>query len=163
VLSLICAVARNGVIGRGGRLPWYLPDDLAHFKRTTLGHPVIMGRRTWESLARALPGRRNLVVTRTRGYRAEGAEVFDSLDAALAACGPGSDPLVIGGAELYAAALPRAQRIHLTRVHADVEGDTCFPPFAEGDFVELERIEHPADARHAFAFSIVTLERRSAA
>jgi dihydrofolate reductase len=160
VLSLIVAVARNGVIGRGGKLPWHLPDELAHFKRTTLGHPVIMGRRTWESLPRALPGRRNLVVTRSRGYRAEGAEVFDSLDTALAACEPGSDPIVIGGAELYAAALPRAQRIYLTRVHADVEGDSHLAPFAERDFVEVARLEHPADERHAFAFSIATLERR---
>ena len=96
MLVLIAAVARNGVIGREGRLPWRLPDDLAHFKRTTLGHPVIMGRRTWESLAGPLPGRRNLVVTRTRGYRADGAEVFASLDDALAACTSGPDPFVIG-------------------------------------------------------------------
>jgi dihydrofolate reductase len=163
LLSLICAVARNGVIGREGRLPWHLPDDLAHFKRTTLGRPVIMGRRTWESLGRALPGRRNLVVTRTPGYAAPGAEVFASLDAALAACGEASDPVVIGGAELYAAALPRAQRIYLTRVHADVEGDVFFPPFAADDFAEVARVEHAADARHAHAFSIVTLERRRAA
>jgi dihydrofolate reductase len=160
VISIICAVARNGVIGRDGQLPWHLPDDLAHFKRTTLGRPVIMGRRTWESLPRALPGRRNLVVTRTPGYAARGAEVFASLDAALGACGEASDPVVIGGAELYAAALPRAQRIYLTRVHAEVEGDVYFPRFSEADFAEIERLDHPADARHAFAFSVVTLERR---
>jgi dihydrofolate reductase len=161
MLSLIAAVARNGVIGHGGRLPWHLPADLAHFKRTTLGRPVIMGRKTWESLRAALPGRRNLILTRTPGYRAPGAEVFASLDAALAACGPAADPVVIGGAALYAEALPRAQRIFLTRVHADVPGDAFFPAFREQDFAEVERIEHPADARHAFAFSIITLERRS--
>jgi len=161
VLSLIAAVARNGVIGAGGKLPWHLPDDLAHFKRITLGRPVIMGRKTWESLPRALPGRRNLVVTRTPGYRAAGAEVFASLDAALAACGLTADPVVIGGAALYAEALPRAQRVLLTRVHAEVPGDAFFPPFREEDFAEVERVEHAADARHAFAFSIVTLERRS--
>jgi dihydrofolate reductase len=161
MLSLICAVARNGVIGRAGGLPWHLPDDLAHFKRVTLGHPILMGRRTWQSLPRALPGRRNLVVTRTPHYAAPGAEVFASLDAALAACGAESDPVVIGGAALYAAALPRARRIYLTRVHADVEGDVRFPPFREQDFEEVERIEHPADARHAHAFSICRLERRA--
>jgi dihydrofolate reductase len=161
VLSIICAVARNGVIGRGGRLPWHLPDDLAHFKRVTLGRPVIMGRRTWESLPRALPGRRNLVVTRAPGYAARGAEVFASLDAALATCGEASDPVVIGGAELYAEALPRARRIYLTRVNAEVEGDVYFPPFPEAEYAEIERIEHAADARHAFAFSIATLERRA--
>jgi dihydrofolate reductase len=162
VLSLIAAVARNGVIGRAGGLPWHLPDDLAHFKRTTLGRPVIMGRRTWESLPRALPGRRNLVVTRTPGYAAPGAEVCDSLERALAACGEGTDPVVIGGAALYAAALPRAQRIYLTRVHADVEGDVHFPPFRTQDFAEIGRVDHPADARHAHPFSILTLERRTA-
>jgi len=161
MLSLICAVARNGVIGRAGGLPWHLPDDLAHFKRVTLGHPVIMGRRTWESLPRALPGRRNLVVTRTPGYAAPGAEVFASLEQALAACDADAQPVVIGGAALYAAALPLAQRIHLTRVHADVEGDVRFPAFPEQDFEEVERLEHAADARHAHAFSICTLERRA--
>jgi dihydrofolate reductase len=160
VLSIIAAVARNGVIGAKGRLPWHLPAELAHFKRTTMGHPVIMGRKTWESLPAALPGRRNLVLTRTPGYRASGAETFSSLDEALAACGPAADPVVIGGAALFAEALPRAQRIFLTRVHADVPGDTFFPAFRGQDFAEVERVEHPADARHAFAFSIVTLERR---
>jgi dihydrofolate reductase len=160
VLSLVCAVARNGIIGRGGALPWHLPDDLAHFKRITLGHPVIMGRRTWESLPRALPGRRNLVVTRTPGYRAAGAEVFESLEQALAACTASDDPVVIGGAALYAAVLPRVQRIYLTCVDADVEGDVHFPPWRREDFREVGRVEHPADARHAHAFSFVTLERR---
>jgi dihydrofolate reductase len=160
VLALIAAVARNGVIGRAGGLPWRLPDEMAHFKRTTLGHPVIMGRRTWESLAGPLPGRRNLVVTRTRGYCAEGAEVFGALDDALAACASGPDPFVIGGAELYAEALPRADRIHLTRVHAEVPGDVHFPAFDESEFRQLSRVDHPADERHAYAFSIVTLERR---
>jgi dihydrofolate reductase len=160
VLQLIAAVARNGVIGREGELPWRLPDDLAHFKRTTLGHPVIMGRRTWESLAGPLPGRRNLVVSRTSGYRAQGAEVFTDLDAALAACASGPDPFVIGGAELYAQALPRAQRVLLTRVHADVSGDARFPELPADQFREISRVDHPADERHAYAFSIVTLERR---
>jgi len=160
VLALIAAVARNGVIGRAGKLPWRLPDDLAHFKRTTLGHPLIMGRKTWESLRGPLPGRRNLVVTRAPGYRADGAEVFGSLDAALAACAPETDAFVIGGAEIYAQALPRADRLYLTRVHADVSGDALFPELGSDEFREISRVDHPADERHAHAFSIVVLERR---
>jgi len=129
-LTLIAAVARNGVIGQDNRLPWHLPADLKHFKTLTTGHAVIMGRNTWESLPekfRPLPGRQNIVVTRNEAYRAEGAVVVTSLPAALTAA-QSDEAFVIGGAELYAAALPLADRLQLTEIDADYEGDTWFPP-----------------------------------
>ncbi len=109
-LNLIVAVARNGVIGRNGALPWRLPEDLAHFKRTTMGSPIIMGRKTWESIGRPLPGRRNIVVSRSKNLAANGAEIAADLDAALALCADATEAFVIGGAQLYSAARPRAQR-----------------------------------------------------
>ena len=160
MLSLICAVARNGVIGRAGELPWHLPADLAHFKRVTWGKPIAMGRRTHESIGRALPGRRNIVVTRRRSYRPEGCETAPGLDAARALCEGKDELIVIGGAMLYAEALPHASRIYLTRVRAEVEGDVRFPDFDPDEWVEVERADHPRDERHAHAFSIAMLERR---
>ena len=129
ILSLIAAIARNGVIGIDNRLPWHLPADLKHFKALTTGHAVIMGRKTWESLPakfRPLPGRRNIVVTRNAAFRAEGALVAGSLAAAVALA-ESSEAFIIGGAELYAAALPLADRLCLTEIDADFEGDTRFP------------------------------------
>ena len=133
-LGLIVAMARGGAIGRDGGLPWRLPDDLAHFKKTTLGHCLIMGRKTWESLPGALPGRTSIVVTRRGGQQFEGAEAASSVDAAVAiAAGLGDpEPIVAGGAEIYALALPRVARMWLTRVHAEVEGDTFFPEWGRG-------------------------------
>jgi dihydrofolate reductase len=158
-LSLIAAVAENGVIGVKGGLPWRLPDELAHFKRTTLGKPVLMGRRTFESLPRALPGRTNVVLSRASHFRAPGALVARDLDTALALVADAPEVVVIGGAALYAEALPRARRIYLTRVRARPEGDVFFPPLAQGDWRESLVIEHPADERHAHAFAVYQLER----
>ena len=163
MLSLICAVARNGVIGRGGKLPWQLPADLAQFKRVTWGKPIVMGRRTHESIGRALPGRRNIVVTSHRDFHPADCETVPDLAAARALCGGEIEWVVIGGASLFAEALPQAQRMHLTRVHADVDGDVWFPAFEPGEWRELSRLDHPRDERHAHAFSMVTLERRGAA
>jgi len=160
VLSLIAAVAENGVIGAKGGLPWRLPDELAHFKRTTLGKPVVMGRRTFVSLGRALPGRTNVVLSRARDFAAAGAEVARDLDAALALLAGAPEVVVIGGAAVYAESLPRAERIYLTRVHGRPEGDVFFPELDPKDWRESLLLEHPADARHAFAFSIYALERR---
>ena len=160
MLSLICALATNRVIGREGGLPWRLPDDLAHFKRTTMGKPVIMGRKTHESLVRPLPGRRNIVVTRNPDLRPEGFEVCRNLDEALARCIEAAERVVIGGASLYAEALPRTQRMYLTYVHAEIDGDVQFPAYDPADWREVSREDHEADQRHAHAFSIVTLERR---
>jgi dihydrofolate reductase len=160
VVSLIVAVAENGVIGARGALPWRLPDELAHFKRTTLGKPVLMGRRTWESLGRPLPGRANVVLSRDPNFSPRGALVARDLDEALGMHAAAPEQFVIGGASLYAEALPRADRIYLTRVHARPTGDVFFPELASGEWGESLLAEHPADARHAHAFSIYLLVRR---
>ena len=160
IVSLIVAVARNGVIGRDGDLPWRLPRDLAYFKERTMGHHVIMGRRTWESIGRPLPGRSFVVVSRRQGFEAPGCRVVSSLSAALElAREAGEDEaFVIGGAALYAEALGRADRIYLTEVQADVDGDVTFPALGEG-WREVAREGHPADERHAYAVAFVVLER----
>lgn len=161
LVSLIVARADNGVIGRDGQLPWRLPDDLRRFKATTWGKPILMGRRTFESLGRPLPGRENLVLTHDAGFRAAGVTIVHSLDEALRAAAGAPELAVIGGAEVYRLALPLAGRIHLTEVHAAPEGDTRMPPFDVQEWYEVAREEHPADARHAHAVSFVTLERTS--
>jgi dihydrofolate reductase len=157
-LAVVAALARNGVIGRDNRLPWHLPDDLRHFKRLTLGRPIVMGRRTFESLPGLLPDRTHVVVTRNPAYSAPGAVVVRSLDEAIAKAG-GDEVLVVGGAALYAQALPRAQRLYLTRIDADIAGDAHFPPVDWGEWREVAREEHGTDAKHAYAFAFVTLER----
>jgi len=162
-IALIAAVADNGVIGRDNDLPWHLPDDFRHFKRTTRGHHVIMGRRTWESRGgKPLPKRTNMVISSRPGYTAEGGLVFSGLAPALdhARAAGETEAFVIGGTRLFAEALPLADRLYLTWVHAAPAGDTDFPPFARDDWRELERVEHPADERHAHAFTIQTLDRR---
>jgi dihydrofolate reductase len=160
-LVLIAAVARNGVIGRDGGLPWRIPEDMAHFRRATAGCPVIMGRKTWDSLPakfRPLPGRHNIVVTRRRGWHADGASVVNDLDAALAAAGNAERAFVIGGAELYVAALARADELVLTEIDADVEGDARFPAFDESQFVETARERHRSAAA-GVEFAFVTRRR----
>jgi dihydrofolate reductase len=157
-ISLVVAMDEAGTIGRDGALPWRLPEDLKHFRRLTLGKTVLMGRKTWASLGKPLEGRRNWVLSRDAAFRPAGAEVFGSLEQALAAHGEG-ELMVIGGAELYRQALPLARTIHLTRVHARVDGDTAFPAWREADFRQTAVVTHPADARHAHAYSFVTLER----
>lgn len=152
IVSLVAALARNRVIGAGNRLPWHLPEDLKRFKRLTMGAPVIMGRKTYESLGRPLPGRRNIVVTRQVGARWNGCEVARSLDDAIALAGDAREVFVIGGAELYAVALPRADRLHLTLIDADYAGDTFFPAFDPADWRETAR-------EPGTGFAFVTYER----
>lgn len=161
IVTLVVAVAKSGVIGRAGGLPWRLPEDLRHFKATTMGHHVIVGRKTWDSIGRALPGRTWIVVTRDPAYTAEGATVVHSLDEALdrARAAGEDEAMIAGGGELYRLALPRADRIWLTRVDAEVEGDVTFPPLSSSEWRDVEQHAHPADERHAFAFSICRLER----
>ena len=160
-LTLIVARARNGVIGRDGALPWRLPEDLAHFKRTTMGHPIVMGRKTWESIGRPLPGRRSIVVSRQPGFEATGAEVAESLDAALALCAGAEEVFVIGGAQLYAEALPRADRLIVTEIDADFEGDTHFPATDPALWREAAREHQPPTDARPFGFDFVTYLRRS--
>jgi len=153
-LTLIAAVARNGVIGIDNRLPWRLPADLKHFKALTLGHAVIMGRKTWESLPanfRPLPGRRNIVVTRDDSYSASGATVATSLPAAIAAA-EGGEAFVIGGAELYAAAMPLADCLELTEIDASFEGDTWFPTIDPGHWRQATREMHRDESGFDYAF-----------
>jgi len=133
-LSIVAALARNRVIGTDNRLPWHLPEDLRRFKALTLGHPVVMGRKTHASIGRPLPGRSNIVITRGHGYAAPGCIVVHTLEAALDAAAATDEIFVIGGAEIYALALARADRLHLTEIHADFPGDALFPAFEAGGF-----------------------------
>ena len=161
-LALIAAVARNGVIGCGGKLPWRLPEDLQHFRRVTLGCPVIMGRKTWDSLPerfRPLPGRRNIVLTRNPHWRAQGAQPAQSLEEALALAGDAQTACVIGGSALYAAALPRTDELVLTEIDRDFDGDAYFPAWDRRLFREEERARHHAAPPNDFDYAFVTYRR----
>jgi dihydrofolate reductase len=159
-LTLIVARARNGVIGANGALPWRLPEDLAHFKRATMGHPIVMGRRTWESIGRPLPGRRNIVVSRQAQLAIPGAEVAPSLDAAIALCADADEVFVIGGAQLYREALPRAQRLVVTEIDADFDGDTFWKAPDPTQWRISAREHRPPTAERPFSLDFVTYERR---
>ncbi len=159
MISLIAALSRNRVIGKDGGLPWRLPEDAKHFRRTTLGKPVIMGRKTWESLDEPLDGRENIVVTHQEGYSAPGCLVVHSVEAALQRAKDHEEVMIAGGEAIYRECLPRAGRMYLTFVDAEVEGDAFFPEFARDEWHEMARRDVPADDRHALSFSIVTLER----
>lgn len=159
LLCLVVAVSDNGVIGHGNKLPWHLPADLAHFKRLTLDKPILMGRRTWESLPGLLPRRRHLVLTRDPDYRAEGCTLVGSLDQAIAAAGDVPELMVVGGAALYTETLPQADRLYLTRVHVVVDGDIRFPHWDPADWQERSRIERPADARNPYGMTFLGLHR----
>lgn len=156
-IYLIAAVAKNGIIGAQGRLPWHLPEDLKHFKNLTLGHPIIMGRRTWESFARPLPGRESIVISRKAGYEAPGASVAATLEAAVALCTGEPLAFVIGGAEIYAAALPLADGLVLTEIERDFVGDTRFPAWDRKDWRATQRETHTA--LDGMRFDFVLYER----
>jgi len=156
----VVAMAENGVIGRDNHLPWHLPDDLRRFKSMTMGHALLMGRRTFESIGRALPGRRNLVLTRDARWQAAGCEAVHSPDAALAMVAAGERLYVIGGAAVYLACWPLVQRVELTEVHAAIEGDTRLGGFNRDEWREVSREDRAADERHAHPFSFVSLLRR---
>ena len=151
-IYLVAAVSRNGIIGADGRLPWHLPEDLKHFKNLTLGHPVIMGRRTWEAIGKPLPGRENIVISRRSAYEAPGASVAASLEAAIALCAGEPLAFVIGGAEIYAAALPLADGLVLTEIRRDYQGDTRFPDWDRAAWRETQRKAHTAADGTRFDF-----------
>jgi dihydrofolate reductase len=158
---LIAAMDRNRVIGKGGAMPWRLPDDLKRFKALTLGHTVVMGRKTLESIGKPLSGRKNVVVSRNPAYRADGCMVVGSVEAALAAAGSEARVFVAGGGELYAATIGTADRLLLTHVDAEVDGgDAFFPEVDPATWRVERREEHPADARHPYAFAFVDYDRR---
>ena len=158
-LALIAALARNRVIGRDNRLPWHLPADLRFFKQTTMSKPLLMGRRTWESIGRPLPGRRMIVLSRDPDYQALGGAVARSLDEAVELAGSVPEIMVIGGASLYTRTLPRAERLYLTRVDVDVPGDAWFPDWNERDWRLVWEEAHPADADHAWPYQFQRWER----
>ena len=160
-LSLIVAYARNGVIGRDNALPWRLPEDLAFFKRITTGHPVIMGRRTWDSIGRPLPQRRNIVVTRNAGWHADGALRAASLADALALCADAPEAFVIGGGQIYATALPLADAVVATEIDRDVDGDARFPALALVDWIEVSREARVGPAPDSWPFAWVHYARRA--
>jgi dihydrofolate reductase len=157
-VNLIVAWAHDRVIGRGGGLPWHVSEDLRFFKRTTMGHPIVMGRRTWESIGRPLPGRRSIIVTRDPNFHADGCETAGSLARALEMCAGAAEVFVIGGAQLYAAALPLARRLFLTEIHADFEGDTRFPPIDLAAWRETSREHLEPAAGRPFEIDFITLE-----
>ena len=160
MISLIVAVSTNNVIGSGGELPWRLSDDLRRFKAVTMGKPIVMGRKTYESIGRPLPGRQNIVITRQAHFAAEGCDVVGSKDAALAAAGEADEVMVIGGSEVYALFLPDAGRLYLTRVHTEVDGDAWFPELAHEEWKLVAEDAHEADERNEHDYSFLTYERR---
>jgi dihydrofolate reductase len=162
IVSLLVAVDEASGIGKDGRLPWRQSDDLRRFKALSLGHHILMGRKTWESINRLLPGRTTIVITRQSGYLVHGALVASSLEAALemAAAGGESEAFVIGGGQIFALALPLAQRIYLTVIHATLDCDTFFPPLDLSEWTQSERSDHPADERNQFPYTFITLDRK---
>jgi dihydrofolate reductase len=159
LVSAIVATDERGGIGKDGRLPWHLPNDLKRFKALTMGKPIVMGRRTFDSIGRALPGRHNIVVSRKADLVIDSCSVVSSFDAALAVAADAAEVCVIGGAEIYRLALPVTGLVHLTKVHAIVEADTFFPALDAAEWEEIAREDHPADERHAYGYSFVTLRR----
>ena len=151
-ITLLAALGRNRVIGRGGDMPWHLPEDLRHFKHTTLGPAMVMGRKTFESIGRVLPGRRTIVITRQQGWSHPGVETAHSLAEALSLAGPGDEVFIVGGGEVYAEAMPFAQRMVLTEVADSPEGDTYFPKWSASEWREVSRQPHEG-------FEIATYER----
>jgi len=158
-ISIIVAMSKNRVIGANGAIPWHLPEELKRFKRLTMGHHILMGRKTWESIGRLLPGRDTVIITRQNGYQVPGAVVTHSLDEAIAACGNDSEIFVIGGAEIYSQALSRTARLHLTTVDTVVTGDAHMPEFDDGGWREVSSESFPVDERHRYPFRCVTYER----
>ncbi|HKO54683.1 MAG TPA: dihydrofolate reductase [Thermoanaerobaculia bacterium] len=163
-ISIIAALAANGVIGRGNRLPWRLSADLKRFKALTMGHHLVMGRKTFASIGRPLPGRTTIVITRDEGFRADGVEVAHSLEEALALAGNDDEVFIAGGAEVYRQALHVADRMYLTRVHSDVEGDVTFPEFDDVTEWRLDDVEHcEADEKNDYPFSFLVYDRAAPA
>ncbi len=158
-LSLIVAMDQNRLIGADNDLPWRMPADLAFFKRTTLGKPVVMGRKTFDSIGRPLPQRRNIVVSRDPAFEAEGCEVADSIDAAMALCAEEPEVMLIGGASLYCQTIARADCLYITRIHHEFSGDTWFPEFDESAWRVENREDYDADQRNPYPYSFIKFVR----
>lgn len=158
-ISMIVALSTHHVIGKNNQLPWHLPADLAHFKSITMDKPIVMGRKTYVSIGRPLPGRRNIVISRHLDFKAEGCEVVHSLEEAFALVQDVEEVMIIGGAQLFEEALPKANRLYLTWVQGEIEGDRYFPAFDGSEWKEVAREERAADEKNAYDLSFVTLER----
>jgi dihydrofolate reductase len=158
-IAFVVAYDRGRAIGKDNRLPWRLPDDMRHVRNVTMGKPMIMGRRTWDSIGRPLPGRTSIVLTRDRQFRCDGCLVARTPEEAMKLAGAVPEIIVFGGARVFEEFLPRADRIYLTEVETTVDGDTHFPEIDLAEWREVERARHPADERHPYAFSFVTLDR----
>jgi dihydrofolate reductase len=158
-LAMIVAASENNVIGVDGDLPWRISADLKRFKKLTMGHHIIMGRKTFDSIGRLLPGRTTVIVTRQAGFEFEGAMVANSIEEAISVCGQNETPFVTGGAEIYHIALPLVTEIHLTRVHTDLAGDTVLPEINWEQWVLIEEEPHPADEKYNYAYSFETYRR----
>ncbi|MBT3239863.1 MAG: dihydrofolate reductase [Chloroflexi bacterium] len=163
IISMIVAVSENGVIGKDGDIPWRLSADLQRFKHLTMDHHLVMGRKTYESIGKPLPGRKMVIVTRQEDYSAPGCEVVHSLEEALSLAEKAGETevFIAGGASIYAEAFPLAQRLYYTQVHDEVDGDTLFPTFAEEDWQMIENVEYPADLRNDYSFTFTSLKRNS--
>ena len=161
MISIIVAASENGVIGAGGELPWRLGDDLRHFKAVTMGKPIVMGRKTWDSIGRPLPGRQNIVITRQAGFEAPGCDIVASTEAAVAAAGDAEEIMIIGGSQVYALFLPVADRVYLTRVHAEINGDAHFAALDENAWALVSDERHIADERNEFDYSFRIYERKA--
>lgn len=159
-IHLIVARARNGVIGGGNKMLWHIPEDFAHFKKTTMGHPIVMGRKTWESIGRPLPGRKNVVVTRSADYEAKGAQTVSSLEAAFALLKDEPEVFVIGGGEIYRAAMPFAATLWITEIDADFEGDTTFPEVDGASWQGTELSVLPPNEKRNFTVRFLRYDRR---
>ncbi len=158
-LAIIVAMDKQGLIGKENDLPWKLSADLQYFRKVTMGKPLIMGRNTHESIGRPLPGRKNIIVTTNKDYQAEGCFVVQSLEQAFIACGDAEEAMVMGGASLYEQLLPQADKLYLTHVHAELEGDTWFPKWEKSSWQEINREDHPADEKNQYSYSFVVYER----
>lgn len=161
MLSLIAAMTPQRVIGCNGAMPWHLPADLAWFKQHTLGKPIIMGRNTWNAIGRALPGRRNIVISRDVTFQPVGAECVRSPQAALAMVEDAPEIMIVGGAQVYQHFLPQADRLYLTLIDADFSGDTFFPDYNPHQWRSVVRVDHPADANNPYPYSFRILDRKS--
>lgn len=157
--SIVVAMARNGVIGVDNRMPWHLPADLAHFKQLTMGHSIVMGRKTFESIGRPLPGRRNLVITRNATWQTNGCEAFTSLDAALKTCANEKEVFIIGGGAIYQAAMPLMDRLYVTEIEGDFTGDTTFLPIDRGMWKETSRTHRTADEKNIYPMNFVIYDK----
>lgn len=159
IISIIAAISNNYVIGKDNQIPWHLPADFAYFKKNTLGKPIIMGAKTFESIGKALPGRKNIILHRDKNYKAEGCIVVDSIEAALEAARDAQEVMICGGASVYQQFLPMAQRLYLTYIDHDFAGDTFFPEFEKKEWREISREKHEPDQKNPYAYAFVVLER----